>query len=68
MILKVRLKEILDERNLKQVDLIKMTGLRPNTISDMVKNNRDSINRYHIGAVAKALEVDVQELLYFEKQ
>lgn len=68
MILKTRLKEILNERGMSQKELSELTDLRPNTISDIAKNNRDSINREHIGKIAKALNIkDPSEILYFEK-
>jgi DNA-binding Xre family transcriptional regulator len=68
MILKTRLKEILIERNMTQKELSELTGLRPNAISEIVKNTRDSINREHIGKIAAALSIeDPDELLYFEK-
>lgn len=67
MVLKLRLKELLEARNMTQKDLAESTGLRPNTISEMVKNTRDSINRHHIGIVANALGIkDPNQLLYFE--
>ena len=68
MILKTRLKEILVEREMTQKQLAKLTDLRENTISEMVKNTRDSINREHIGKIAKALNItDPSQLFYFEK-
>lgn len=67
MVLKLRLKEVLETRGMTQKDLSDMTGLRPNTISEMVKNTRDTINRENVGIVAKALGIsNVSELLYFE--
>lgn len=68
MILKTRLREILNERGMTQKELANLSQLRENTISDLAKNNRDSINREHIGKVAKALNItDPGELFYFEK-
>lgn len=67
MILKVRLKEILEELNMTQKELAELTGLRPNTISELVKNTRDSINRKHLGTIAEALKIkDTNKLLHFE--
>jgi putative transcriptional regulator len=51
-----------------QKQLAQLTDLRENTISDITKNTRDSINREHIGKIAKALNItDPRELFYFEK-
>lgn len=69
MILKVRLKEILEERNMTQAKLAEITGLRPNTISELVKNTRDTVNRKNVGIVAQALNItDLNELFTFEEQ
>lgn len=68
MILKVRLKEILEEREMTQKELSEMTKLRPNVISEVSNNVRESINRTHIGKIAEALDIDdLNELLYFEE-
>ncbi|MMZ56436.1 Helix-turn-helix domain protein [compost metagenome] len=67
MILKNRLGEILKERGMTQAELAKITELRANTISEIVKNQRDVINRVHIGKIAEALEItNTNDLLYFE--
>ena len=69
MILKTRLKEILSERDMTQKKLSELTNLRQNTISEIAKNTRDSINREHIGKIAAALNIqDPNEILYFDKQ
>jgi DNA-binding Xre family transcriptional regulator len=68
MILKVRLSELLKERGMSQKELAEKSGLKPSVISEMANNKRDSINRYNIGIVADTMDVDVHELLYFEKQ
>lgn len=67
MVLKIRLRELLDAQGMTQKELAEKTGLRPNTISEMVKNTRDSLNRHHVGIVAKALDItDLNQLLYLE--
>lgn len=67
LILKVRLTEILKERGMTQKELADKCGLMPSVISEIASNKRNSINRYNIGTVAATLNVDVQELLYFER-
>lgn len=68
LILKTKLKEILEGRKMTQKQLSELTGLRPNTISEIAKNTRDSINREHIGKIANALKIeDPNEILYFDK-
>jgi transcriptional regulator with XRE-family HTH domain len=67
VILKTKLKEILKERGMTQKELSELTKLRPNAISEITKNTRDSINREHIGKIAEALNIkDPNEILYFE--
>jgi transcriptional regulator with XRE-family HTH domain len=69
MILKIRLKEILEERSMTQKQLSEIAQLRPNVISELCNNVRESINRTHLGKIAKALNIkDLNELLYFEEQ
>ncbi|WP_188069019.1 helix-turn-helix domain-containing protein [Brevibacillus brevis] len=68
MILKVRLKEVLEERGLTQKELSALTGLRENTISELSNNIRQSINVKYIGIIAKKLNItNVNEILYFEE-
>lgn len=68
MQLKVRLKEVLEERKMTQKELAEMTNLRPAWISELANNARESINRKHLGTIAKALGIkDASKLLYFEE-
>jgi transcriptional regulator with XRE-family HTH domain len=66
--LKNRLGEILKERGMTQAELAELTGLRANTISEIVKNQRDVVNRKHIGAIAQALGIEeISVILYFDR-
>ncbi len=68
MVLKTRLKEVLSERGMTQKELSIQSGIRPNAISEIAKNTRDTINREHIGKIAATLGIkDPNELLYFEE-
>ncbi|RJR23622.1 XRE family transcriptional regulator [Candidatus Microgenomates bacterium] len=68
MMLKTKLKAILEEKGMTQKELSEKTGIRPNTISEIVKNTRDTINREHISIIAKELGItDPNEILYFDK-
>jgi len=63
MSIKFRLKELLNDRNMTQKELVEKTGLRPNSISEMVNNQRSTINKEHAAAVANALGIeDLNEL------
>lgn len=66
--LKTKLRQLLDERGMKQADLVKATGIGKNFISAFV-NNRDGvkIGYSHIYAIMIALRLtDLSELLYIE--
>ena len=66
MELRVRLKEVLEERGMTQKDLAALTGMRESVISELANNKRNSINVFQIGTVAKALGItDTNTLLYF---
>lgn len=61
---KLRLKEILIEKQITQKELANMSGLRPNTISDMVRNNRTCVNIKNLEKVCDALKIkDIREIL-----
>ncbi len=54
----MKLKEVLLKKEMSQKDLVELTGLRPNTISEMANNSRQTINREHAAKVLKALEIE----------
>ena len=57
-----KLKKLLDERNLSQVDLVKKTGIRSGTINRYVCGTR-SPNLKNAIIIAKALDIPVEDLL-----
>jgi putative transcriptional regulator len=58
MELKLKLKEVLLKKEMTQKRLVELTGLRPNTISEMANNSRQTINREHVAKVIEALEIE----------
>ncbi|HCG4535576.1 TPA: helix-turn-helix transcriptional regulator [Salmonella enterica subsp. enterica serovar Typhi str. AG3] len=54
----MKLKEVLLKKEMSQKELVELTGLRPNTISEMANNTRQTINREHVAKVLKALEIE----------
>jgi putative transcriptional regulator len=61
---KLRLKELLDERGIKQKDLAELTGIRESTISDICRGSRTVMNFEHISKIAEALKIkDIRELI-----
>ena len=66
-VVKLKVKEALDKRELSQKKLAEMSGIRESTISDIVRGTRNVINFEHLSKIAEALEVtDIRELIDFE--
>lgn len=64
--IKVRINEILKERNMLQKDLATASGLRESSVSDMVRGIRSSVNLDSLEKVMDCLEItDYNEI--FEK-
>lgn len=60
---RLKLKKILTDRKITQKELAEKTGLRQNAISEMVNNQRSTINREQLAVVCKALEItDMNEI------
>lgn len=55
--MRIKLKEVMDERSITQSKLSEMTGIRQAAISEMVNNRRDTINKAHLETIRKALEI-----------
>ncbi|WP_210469636.1 helix-turn-helix transcriptional regulator [Sporosarcina sp. 6E9] len=67
MEIRFKLKEALNEIGMSQKELAEKSGLRANAISEMVNNQRTTINREHAALVAKALDItDMNELFTIE--
>ncbi len=66
-IVKLKIKEAIEERGITQKKLAEMSGLRESTISDIVRGTRTVINFEHLSKIAEALEIDnITELIDFE--
>lgn len=60
----VKLKEVLVEREITQKQLVEMTGLRPAAVSELVNNQRTSINKDHIARICEALNIKkIEEII-----
>ena len=55
---KLKVKELLEERNITQKKLAQISGIRESTISDIVRGTRKVINFEHLSKIAEALEID----------
>ena len=67
---KFKLKDILEERNMTQKELAKISNVREATISDIVRGTRTVINFQHLSSIAEALDIkEIQDIMEFvEKQ
>ena len=69
MKLYIRLKEILKERGMRQIDLYNLLKdnnmeIRQAAISEITNNQRQTINRKHIEKIACVLDItDINELI-----
>ena len=58
---KLKVKELLEERNITQKKLAQMSGIRESTVSDIVRGTRTVINFEHLSKIAEALEDMVED-------
>lgn len=66
-VVKLKVKDALEKRELSQKRLAEMSGIRESTISDIVWGTRTVINFEHLSKIAEALEItDIRELIDFE--
>ena len=64
----LKVKELLEERNITQKKLAQISGIRESTISDIVRGTRTVINFEHLSKIAEALEIDnISQLIDFEE-
>lgn len=65
---KLKVKELLEERNITQKKLAQISGIRESMISDIVRGTRTVINFEHLSKIAEALEIDnISQLIDFEE-
>ena len=65
---KLKVKELLEERNITQKKLAQISGIRESTISDIVRGTRTVINFEHLSKISEALEIDnISQLIDFEE-
>lgn len=56
--IRLRLKEILKESGISQIELSKMTGIGVATIANLVNNRTNTINRTQLLTIMKALDIE----------
>ena len=66
-IVKLKVKEAIEKRDITQKKLAEMSSIRESTISDIVRGTSTVINFEHLSKIAEALQVDdIRELIDFE--
>lgn len=64
--LHIKLDQILKDSEMTQANLAKLTGIRPAAISEIVNNQRTTVNKDHLVKIANALDiVDIGDLMVF---
>ena len=65
--IKLKVKDLIDEKGMTQKTLAQLSGIRESTISDIVRGTRTVINFEHLSKTAEALKVnDIRELIDFK--
>ena len=65
---KLKIKDLLEEKGITQKKLAEVSGVRESTISDIVRGARTVINFEHLGKIATALDVDdIRKIIDLEK-
>lgn len=68
LVIQLKIKKLLLERNMTQNKLSELSGVPPATLSDIVNDKRSSVNKYHLARIAEALGVDdINELIEINK-
>ena len=65
--IKLKVKDLIDEKGMTQKTLAQLSGIRESTISDIVRGTRTVINFEYLSKIAEALKVnDIRELIDFK--
>ena len=59
----VSLGVLLEEKNMSQSELARITQIRPSTVSDLFNNNSNFIKLEHINRICATLRCGVEQLL-----
>lgn len=60
---RTQLPRLLGERAMKQAELARLTGIRPNTINDLYRGLAESVKFDHLYRICMALDCTLNELL-----
>lgn len=68
-IIKLKIKELLEQRNMTQKELSILSGIRESTVSEIVRGSKTVLNFGHLSRIAEALQItDIRDLLDFEDE
>lgn len=62
----IKLRSLLERRNMTQSELAKRMGIRPSTISDLCNNNADFIKIDNLNRILKSLKCGLNDVLEFK--
>ena len=64
MIVKLKIAELLDRKNMTQKELADLTGIRPTAISELCRGIKERVQLDHLSRIATALNIsDIRELI-----
>lgn len=61
----IKLRSILERKNMTQAELAKLAGIRPSTICDLCNNNADFIKLDYLNRILTVLKCDLNEVLEY---
>lgn len=59
----IKLRSLLERKNISQAELARLTGIRPSTICDLCNNNSEFIKLDFLNRILKALKCDLSDVL-----
>ena len=66
--IRLKLKEILNERKMTQAELSVLTGIRPSTICDIYNNNSTFLKLEYIDRICRELECSIEDFMQFDEE
>jgi putative transcriptional regulator len=61
--IKNHLSRLMGERKMKQSELARLTGIRPNTVSDLYNEFASAISFDHLESICRVLKCGISDLL-----
>lgn len=68
MSIKIKLRILMAERNIKQKELSTATGIRPNTISDMMNDTYKHISKENLDKLCKYFNCKVEDIIEYVEE